>query len=580
MAKIRILPIILAAMLSVGANVTAFSATAYAAEPVFEEDTGKTGEQFEDEEQLQTAEQPETADQATQATEAVETVKHPEAADRPEDEEASGSAAQETAAAEEEPESVAQESAAAEEEPGSAAQETKDAEDRQVTEEQPETAAQQTAAEQTEAPAAEVSAAVEATSATEAASTANAPASSSEEAHHLAFASDYHNTEGSIRGAMEGLPEDVEYVSLIGDMVGDRGNFQPEYDSREILDLVREVFPELDNESVSIVWATHDLNVHDEDAGIVKCMDGVSELIREGLNQDGSPAYYIYGIGHYDMANGNELSAGAAAAFKEWVNGIDHTVPVIVLCHVPIQASRGDNNGASYWNEALNYAATGAEGIASTGTTADIIRNVLFLHGHNHTNDPAEYYFGAGTQMSYQADHSTDQPTDFPTDPITGGMPPRPHRIIDGVPSDIYYTSLTAGYLKTSGNATLVTVADGALVLTKYHGDQTVSLGIDGNTKEPVGETMTIAAQRHAGGDGVRENVEAPTCGAGGMYELAVYCTICGKELHRTRVATEAVGHHWGTESHGNSRGQGGTHMFRLRQNRVPRHSDDLSGAF
>ena len=517
MAKIRILPIILAAMLSVGANVTAFSATAYAAEPVFEEDTGKTGEQFEDEEQLQTAEQPETADQAT---EAVETVKHPEAADRPEDEEASGSAAQETAAAEEEPES--------------AAQETKDAEDRQVTEEQPETAAQQTVAEQPEAPAAE------------AASTANAPASSSEEAHHLAFASDYHNTEGSIRGAMEGLPEDVEYVSLIGDMVGDRGNFQPEYDSREILDLVREVFPELDNESVSIVWATHDLNVHDEDAGIVKCMDGVSELIREGLNQDGSPAYYIYGIGHYDMANGNELSAGAAAAFKEWVNGIDHTVPVIVLCHVPIQASRGDNNGASYWNEALNYAATGAEGIASTGTTADIIRNVLFLHGHNHTNDPAEYYFGAGTQMSYQADHSTDQPTDFPTDPITGGMPPRPHRIIDGVPSDIYYTSLTAGYLKTSGNATLVTVADGALVLTKYHGDQTVSLGIDGNTKEPVGETMTIAAQRHAEGDGVRENVEAPTCGAGGMYELAVYCTICGKELHRTRVATEAVGHHWG----------------------------------
>ena len=433
MAKIRILPIILAAMLSVGANATAFSATAYAAEPVFEAETGKTEEQFEDEEE------PETADQAT---EAVETVKHPEAADRPEDEEASGSAAQETAAAKEEPESVAQETAAAEEEPESAAQETRDAEDRQVTEEQPETAAQQTVAEQPEAPA------------TEAASTANAPASSSEEAHHLAFASDYHNTEGSIRGAMEGLPEDVEYVSLIGDMVGDRGNFQPEYDSREILDLVREVFPELDNESVSIVWATHDLNVHDEDAGIVKCMDGVSEPIREGLNQDGSPAYYIYGIGHYDMANGNELSAGAAAAFKEWVNGIDHTIPVIVLCHVPIQASRGDNNGASYWNEALNYAATGAEGIASTGTTADIIRNVLFLHGHNHTNDPAEYYFGAGTQMSYQADHSTDQPTDFPTDPITGGMPPRPHRIIDGVPSDIYYTSLTAGYLKTSGNAT------------------------------------------------------------------------------------------------------------------------------
>ena len=372
----------------------------------------------------------------------------------------------------------------------------------------------------------------------------------SAEEHHLAFASDYHNTEGSIENAMTGMPEDVEYVSLIGDMVGDRGGSHPEYDSREILDLVTEVFPELDNTAVSIVWATHDQSVNDEGTEIVKCMDGVSEPIREGTNKDGSPAYYIYGIGHYDMTKGDETSADAAAAFKQWVNGINHTIPVIVLCHVPIQASRGDNNGASYWNEALNYASTGVEGITTTETAADIIRNVLFLHGHNHTNDPSEYYFGAGTQMSFQADHSadlpTDLPTDYPTGPYTEGQPPRPHRIVDGVPSDIYYTSLTAGYLKTSGNATLVTVADGALVLTKYHGDQTVSLGIDGNTKEPVGETMTIAAQRHAEGDGVRENVEAPTCGAGGMYELAVYCTICGKELHRTRVATEAVGHHWG----------------------------------
>ena len=330
MTKIRILPIILAAMLSVGANAAAFSAIAYAAEPVFEEDTGKTAEQFEDEEQPEPAEQPEAAEQpepAEQATEALETVKQSEAADRPEDEEASESAAQENEAAEEEPES--------------AAHETKDAEDRLVTAGKPETTAQQNAAEQleaapaaeapvatevapaaeaasaaeasaaaatpaNEAPATEEPAAAESAPAAEAASTVNAPASSSEEAHHLAFASsDYHNTEGSIRGAMEGLPEDVEYVSLIGDMVGDRGNFQPEYDSREILDLVREVFPELDNESVSIVWGTHDLNVHDEGAGIVKCMDGVSEPIREGLNQDGSPAYYIYGIGHYDMANGN-----------------------------------------------------------------------------------------------------------------------------------------------------------------------------------------------------------------------------------------------------------------------------------
>ena len=133
-----------------------------------------------------------------------------------------------------------------------------------------------------------------------AAADAAAPGFSSEE-HHLAFASDYHNTEGSIENAMSGMPEDVEYVSLIGDMVGDRGGSHPEYESVEILYLVREVFPKLDSTCVSIVWATHDLSVNDEGTGIVKCMDGESELIREGTNEDNSPAYYIYGIGHYDM---------------------------------------------------------------------------------------------------------------------------------------------------------------------------------------------------------------------------------------------------------------------------------------
>ena len=358
------------------------------------------------------------------------------------------------------------------------------------------------------------------------------------EAHHLAFASDYHSVEGSIRNAMSGMPEDTEYVSLIGDMAGEWGNFYPEYDSGEILELVGDVFPDLDSSSVSIVWATHDRHVNDEGTGIVKCMNGVSEPIREGTNEDGSPAYFIYGIGHYDMTKGGAASADAAAAFKQWIDGIGHTIPVIVLCHVPIQASRGDNNGASYWNEALNYAATGVEGITTTGTSADIIRNVLFLHGHNHTNDPTEYYYGAGTEMSVQTDRSSEEdapgggrPPFVPGEsggerpPFTSGgfdgerppftpggsggeRPPftpgesggeRPPFVpghgAEGVLSDIYYTSLTAGYLKTSGNAALVTVNDGALTLTKYNGGQTVSLGTDGVTNSLMGESITIAAQ-------------------------------------------------------------------------------------
>lgn len=110
------------------------------------------------------------------------------------------------------------------------------------------------------------------------------------EEHHLAFASDYHSTDGSIQNAMSGMPEDVEYVSLIGDMVGDRGNSHPEYEFQQILDLVGDVFPDLDSPDVSIVWATHDKSVNDEEAGIVKCMDGVSEPICAGTNADDSPA--------------------------------------------------------------------------------------------------------------------------------------------------------------------------------------------------------------------------------------------------------------------------------------------------
>lgn len=370
------------------------------------------------------------------------------------------------------------------------------------------------------------------------------PSASASEEHHLAFASDYHNTEGSIQNAMEGMPEDVEYVSLIGDMVGDRGGSHPEYESEQILDLVQEVFPELDNESVSIVWADHDASVNDEGTGIVKCMDGVSELIREGINKDNTPVYYIYGIGFYDMKKGNSTSAEAASVFKKWVNQVNHTIPVIVLCHMPIQASRGDNNGASYWNEALNYAATGVEGITTTDVSADITRNVLFLHGHNHTNDPVEHYFGAGTMLSVQVDKSSEQ-SNNPANP-SGGHERPPHGKAEGILSNIYYTYLTAGYLKTSGNATLVSIVDGALNLTKFNGGQTVSLGSDGVTSDPMGESLTIAAQRHHEGEAIEQNITGATCEHGGAYDVVICCSVCGEELHRTHIETEALGHSWG----------------------------------
>lgn len=360
------------------------------------------------------------------------------------------------------------------------------------------------------------------------------PASAEEatNVHHLAFASDYHDTEGSVKKAMTGMPDDTEYVSLIGDMVGSKGGEHPAYLSSTILALVTDVFSKLTNSNVSMIWADHDMEVED-DATIVKCMDGRnSGQIYEGKNADGSTAYYIYGIGHYDMttggstiADGSDSSATAADAFKKWSDSVDVTVPIIVLCHVPIHAKRGDNFGAVYWNEALNYAATGTEGINDTTKTGNIRRNVLFLHGHNHTCDETEYYYAAGSTMIVQED-TTEKAASLQSDDAAAELQAEDtaeaaaaaagedaelqadSNVItlgavyddelltsvtaSGTQSNIYYTSLTAGYLKTSGKATLMTIDDDAITLNKYYDGEKVSIGTDAATGTELGSEVVI----------------------------------------------------------------------------------------
>lgn len=388
------------------------------------------------------------------------------------------------------------------------------------------------------------------------------------EIHYLAFASDYHNTEGSIENAMMGMPDTLEYVCLIGDMVGGRGKDAPPFASSQILSEVQTVlgssFP---SSNFAILWAAHDENVDDTES-VVKCMGGYgSGVIYVGTNDDGSTAYYVYGIAHYEMANGSTLSQEAAQQFKDWVSGIDHTIPIIVLCHVPMIAKRADNRGAIYWNEALNYAATGVEGITSTDQTASVIRDVLFLSGHNHSIDPAEYYCPPGGTMNIQIDstpaslllqnsepateeeipataEAESEEEEEDDDPILTERPPRPRA--EGVLSNIYYTSLTAGYLKTSGNASLVAIDGENIILTKYNGGENVILGIDPNTLAPAETEAVITRQQHIPSEIVIENETDPTCETDGHHDEAAYCTICGKELARSEVTDIAYGHDWG----------------------------------
>lgn len=272
--------------------------------------------------------------------------------------------------------------------------------------------------------------------------------------HHIVVASDRHGnttdmgTSSPIYTAMHGIYSDVnaaggtvDYVCLDGDMVGSGGSAAPTFNSNIILSEVKNAFSDTNSalftsNNVSIVYGSHDAGCNDK-AAILKCKD-YSGQIYEGKNIDGSVAYYIYGISYDSMIDNED---DYQSSFKSWVDGIDPSIPIIVICHVPMHSSRGDNKGGLTWNKLINYAATGEE---TTESGKTIIRNVFFLHGHNHTNEGnKEYYIPAGSSL-YVQDSSSP------------------------VSSTIYYTYTTAGYLKANKTATLISIDNRNITLTKY----------------------------------------------------------------------------------------------------------------
>ena len=64
---------------------------------------------------------------------------------------------------------------------------------------------------------------------------------------------------------------------------------------------------------------------------------------------------------------------------------------------------------------------------------------------------------------------------------------------------------------------------------------------------ETITDTKTekLEAKGHIAGETKIENATESTCKVGGSYDEVVYCTVCGKELSRTIVKTEAKGHKW-----------------------------------
>ncbi len=71
--------------------------------------------------------------------------------------------------------------------------------------------------------------------------------------------------------------------------------------------------------------------------------------------------------------------------------------------------------------------------------------------------------------------------------------------------------------------------------------------GVKTFTCRRCGEERTeeIAALGHTPGEAVKEDNVDPTCEEDGHYDMAVYCTVCGKELSREKTTVPALGHKW-----------------------------------
>ena len=279
--------------------------------------------------------------------------------------------------------------------------------------------------------------------------------------HYLVFASDRHENMSAVNdntpvvysamGVWMDLP--VEYVSLIGDMVGKSGGDAPAYDVNDVWKEVNALFPSLTSDQFSIIWADHDggytdpsgLDVMKVPSSSSSDYGNKSAHIYTGPNN----AYYIYAINYYEMLN---ATTTPIETFKTWVDGIDDkSAPIIVLCHAPMHYLRKDNLNGANWTDALNYAATGSV----NGT--NVVRNVVFYHGHNHTTENMEYYYEPGTAVNMQGSSGS-------------------------VSKTIQFTYITAGYMKkpngaTTINASLLTIDDEQLTFTKSKSGTTTVLG-------------------------------------------------------------------------------------------------------
>ena len=271
------------------------------------------------------------------------------------------------------------------------------------------------------------------------------------------FATDRHDNALIIGEIMAAVKEDGHAPGLFclgGDMVGGgpdieaNTNYAPEVDSAFVQ---AEVHGALSRDvRVAILQASHDRNMTDSAGILVGEPKGFA-----------SGEFNVFIVPETYMADSAEAQK-AAEVFEAWAgsNEVDANKPIIVLSHMPMHALRNDNLGGYVWHQALNSVAAGENG--------EIIRNVIFFHGHNHTADGEEYYHPVGTSLAIQGAADEEEYEEV-----------------------INYTYITAGYLDQNGDATLLRVEEEQIVVDKYSADGGENLGTIARLK-PVSESNVL----------------------------------------------------------------------------------------
>ncbi len=320
-------------------------------------------------------------------------------------------------------------------------------------------------------------------------------ADAAEDAHYLVFATDRHTTtsgavESTVFPAVLTTIADkagVDYVCLGGDMV-DRQN---EYSTATILKEAQSAVGTLDASTVQIVAGNHDEG----------CSDALGMFFDESKVIKSGDDYYVYGVTYADV-NSASSAQSAAGAFASWAEALTDNKVIVVMSHMPLHEFRNDNKGASYWHEALNAAALDENG--------NLVRDIVFLHGHNHTEDKNNYQYAVGEGYTIE----------------------------DNTAVTNYYTYGTAGYLRDNKEATLVAIDDSTITLTRYNtsGDTSWNTTINRVVTETHEHSYTSSVTKEA--TCTEAGVMTYTCECGDSYteEIAIVdhsyedgvCSVCG----------------------------------------------------